>query len=101
MPRGTLILLDRTIDPIAPLLHEFTYQAMVADLLNVEETTSGLKYSYEFTQEDGTTKDEEATLNDQDKVYTAIRHTHIAITTEQLIEDFNNFIAENQGSTGG
>lgn len=101
MPPGTLIILDRTIDPVSPLLHEFTYQAMVADLLNVEETTSGLKYTYEYTQEDGTSKEQETTLNDQDSVYTSIRHSHIAITTEQLIEDFNNFMAENHGPSAG
>ncbi|KAI8146412.1 Sec1-like protein [Fennellomyces sp. T-0311] len=101
MERGTIILLDRTIDPVSPLLHEFTYQAMVADLLNVEETPSGIKYSYEYTQEDGTTKDQESVLNDQDTVYTSIRHMHIAITTEQLIDDFNKFMAENDGGGGG
>ncbi|KAI7882486.1 Sec1-like protein [Lichtheimia hyalospora FSU 10163] len=100
MPRGTLIILDRTIDPVAPLLHEFTYQAMVADLLNVEEASSGIKYTYEYIQEDGTTKDQEAALNDQDAVYTSIRHMHIAITTEQLIDDFNKFMAENASGTG-
>ena len=101
MERGTIILLDRTIDPVSPLLHEFTYQAMVADLLNLEETPSGLKYSYEYTQEDGTTKDQESVLSDQDTVYTSIRHMHIAITTEQLIDDFNKFMAENDGGGGG
>ncbi|KAI9254549.1 Sec1-like protein [Phascolomyces articulosus] len=100
MQRGTIIILDRTIDPVSPLLHEFTYQAMVADLLNVEETPSGLKYSYEYTQEDGTTKDQETLLTDQDTVYTSIRHMHIAITTEQLIDDFNKFMSENEGGSG-
>lgn len=100
MPRGTLIILDRTIDPVAPLLHEFTYQAMVADLLNVEEAANGLKYTYEYIQEDGTSKDQEAVLNDQDAVYTSIRHMHIAITTEQLIDDFNKFMSENASGTG-
>lgn len=100
MPRGTLIILDRTIDPVAPLLHEFTYQAMVADLLNVEEAANGLKYTYEYIQEDGTSKDQEAALNDQDAVYTSIRHMHIAITTEQLIDDFNKFMSENASGTG-
>ncbi|KAI7851472.1 Sec1-like protein [Circinella umbellata] len=101
MQRGTIILLDRTIDPVSPILHEFTYQAMVADLLPVEETPSGLKYSYEYTQEDGTTKDQETQLTDQDTVYTSIRHMHIAVTTEQLIDDFNKFMAENDGGSGG
>ncbi|KAI8337909.1 Sec1-like protein [Chlamydoabsidia padenii] len=100
LPQGTLIILDRTIDPIAPFLHEFTYQAMLADLLAAEETSGGLKYSYEYTQEDGTSKDHEITLNEQDTVYTSIRHMHIASTTEQLIENFNDFVAENKGSTG-
>ncbi|KAI8365236.1 Sec1-like protein [Radiomyces spectabilis] len=95
LPRGTLILLDRTIDPISPFLHEFTYQAMMADLLHVEEGTTGSKYSYEYTQEDGTTKDEEIMLNEQDSLYTSIRHMHIASTIEKLIEDFNDFMSQN------
>ncbi len=34
--RATLLILDRTHDVLAPLLHEFTYQAMIYDVLNVE-----------------------------------------------------------------
>ncbi|KAI7870603.1 Sec1-like protein [Spinellus fusiger] len=101
LPRGTLILLDRTIDPISPFLHEFTYQSMIADLLKTEDTAVGIKYSYEYTQEDGTTKDQEITLSDQDTVYASIRHMHIASTTEKLIENFNAFVAENKGGSGG
>ncbi|OAD74659.1 hypothetical protein PHYBLDRAFT_144034 [Phycomyces blakesleeanus NRRL 1555(-)] len=101
LPRGTLILLDRTIDPISPFLHEFTYQAMIADLLDTEDTPAGIKYSYEYTQEDGTTKGQEITLNDQDSVYSSIRHMHITSTTEKLIENFNAFASENKGASGG
>lgn len=36
-----MYILDRSIDPVAPFLHEFWYQAMVNDLLNVED---GVKY---------------------------------------------------------
>lgn len=32
--RGVLIIVDRTEDLVAPLLHEFTYQAMATDLLD-------------------------------------------------------------------
>ncbi len=34
--RATLILLDRSFDMISPLIHEFTYQAMMNDLLALE-----------------------------------------------------------------
>ncbi|CAO3675534.1 unnamed protein product [Umbelopsis vinacea] len=100
LPRGTLIILDRTIDHLSPFLHEFTYQAMMTDLLNVEESASGLKYSYEYVQEDGLTANKEIVLDEQDSVYTSIRHMHIANTTERLIESFNEFIAQNKGSGG-
>ncbi|KAJ2961915.1 hypothetical protein NQZ79_g2914 [Umbelopsis isabellina] len=99
LPRGTLIILDRTIDHLSPFLNEFTYQAMMTDLLNVEENASGLKYSYEYVQEDGLTANKEIVLDEQDTVYTSIRHLHIANTTERLIESFNEFVAQNKGGS--
>lgn len=39
--RATLIITDRAMDMYAPLLHEFTYQAMCQDLLRIE---GGTKY---------------------------------------------------------
>ena len=37
--RPVLLVLDRTYDLIAPLIHEFTYQAMVYDLLEITNDT--------------------------------------------------------------
>lgn len=42
-PRGTLLITDRSMDTMAPFIHEFTYQAMANDLLNIED---GKKYRY-------------------------------------------------------
>lgn len=41
--RATLIITDRTMDMIAPFVHEFTYQAMANDLLPIE---NGTKFAY-------------------------------------------------------
>jgi syntaxin-binding protein 1 len=39
---ATVIILDRSIDTAAPLLHEFTYQAMINDVLELDNS----KYQY-------------------------------------------------------
>ncbi|KAG1176540.1 hypothetical protein G6F71_003284 [Rhizopus microsporus] len=99
-PRATLLILDRSIDPVAPLLHEFTYQAMINDLLPVQETDNhvGIKYTYEFHQADGTLGSQEVTLDEEDNVYKSIRHMHIAQCSDYLIERFNEFLSENKSS---
>lgn len=42
-PRATLLITDRSMDTIAPFVHEFTYQAMVNDVLPIED---GTRYKY-------------------------------------------------------
>lgn len=42
-PKATLFIVDRSIDPVAPWPHEFTYQAMVTDLLALERDGLGYK----------------------------------------------------------
>lgn len=37
--RATLLLLDRADDPLSPLMHEFTYQCLVQDLLDIKVST--------------------------------------------------------------
>lgn len=44
--RATLIVTDRAMDVVAPLIHEFTYQAMANDLLPIED---GSKYTCVLT----------------------------------------------------
>lgn len=87
-PRATLIIVDRTIDTVAPLLHEFTYQAMINDLLPIEE---GTKYNY--TTAEG--QNVSVSLDDSDPLWKTIRHSHIAETINITIERFNAFMSGN------
>lgn len=90
--RSTLIITDRTMDMMAPLVHEFTYQAMANDLLPIE---NGVRYTYKFQSSVGAYEDKTATLSDQDNVWTAVRHMHMREAIDKLMADFNIFLEEN------
>ncbi|KAG6897816.1 hypothetical protein C0992_010620 [Termitomyces sp. T32_za158] len=90
--RATLIITDRTMDMVAPFLHEFTYQAMVNDLLPIDD---GAKYTYKFQSSVGAYEDKTATLSDSDTVWTEVRHMHMKEAIDKLLGDFNKFLQEN------
>jgi len=90
-PRGILFITDRTMDTVAPFLHEFSYQAMCNDLLPIVE---GNKYQYSFYNSDGEREDKEAILTDDDAVWQGIRHLHIAEAIDKLSRDFKSHAGE-------
>ncbi|KAJ3289911.1 vacuolar sorting protein VPS33/slp1 [Rhizoclosmatium sp. JEL0117] len=88
-PRAILLLVDRGADVVAPLLHEFTYQAMVNDCLALEE---GNKFPNK--SEEGKL----ATLDDSDKIWVSQKYTHIAEVMEFLPALLKKFTAENKAA---
>ncbi|TKY89618.1 hypothetical protein EX895_001403 [Sporisorium graminicola] len=93
-PRGVLFITDRSMDTVAPFLHEFSYQAMCNDLLPIQD---GLRYHYTFYTSDGEREEKEAVLSDEDNVWTGIRHLHIAEAIDKLTKDFKQH-AGDQGA---
>ncbi|KAF9006050.1 Sec1-like snare protein [Cyathus striatus] len=91
-PRSTLIITDRSMDSVAPFIHEFTYQAMANDLLPI---MNGTKYTYKFQSSLGAYEDKTATLSDSDTVWTEVRHMHMREAIDKLMADFNKFLEEN------
>jgi len=84
--RPTLLVIDRTFDIIAPLIHEFTYQAMAYDLLNLKNDI----FAYKILNQEKEEEEMEAHLNENDLVWMTIKHKHIKDVSEyirtQLIE---------------
>ena len=117
--RATLIVTDRAMDVVAPLIHEFTYQAMANDLLPIED---GAKYTcvfsltpfqrsrashpalyacrYKFQSSVGAYEDKTAVLSDTDTVWTDVRHMHMREAIDKLMADFNKFMTDNAGFKG-
>lgn len=93
-PRGALYITDRSMDLFAPLLHEFTYQAMAHDLLPIKE---GDKVTYKTIVNEGRPDEEgkEMEIGEKDKIWVENRHQHMKDTIEKLMGDFQRFIDEN------
>ncbi|KAJ6006085.1 hypothetical protein N7451_004029 [Penicillium sp. IBT 35674x] len=93
-PRGVLLIVDRSMDTFAPLLHEFTFQAMAHDLLPIKD---GDKVTYKTVLHEGKENEEQKDMEigEHDKVWVSYRHMHMKDLLGKLGEDFAKFRAAN------
>ncbi|KAG8058845.1 hypothetical protein GUJ93_ZPchr0002g24050 [Zizania palustris] len=99
-----LLIVDRSVDQIAPIIHEWTYDAMCHDLLSMD----GNKYVHEVPSKNGSSSEKkDVLLEDHDPVWVELRHAHIADASERLHDKMSNFVSKNkaaqlqQARTGG
>jgi syntaxin-binding protein 1 len=92
--RSSLLLLDRSFDPLTPLMHEFTYQAMVNDLLDIDDDKISYKADVVKGEEEGEAHVEsmakDVLLNENDNLWVELRGRHIA----DVIQTLSNRIKE-------
>lgn len=90
-----LLILDRSVDQIAPIIHEWTYDAMCHDLLNMD----GNKYVHQVpSKTGGPPEKKEVLLEDHDPIWLELRHAHIADASERLHEKMTNFVSKNKAA---
>ncbi|XP_012475980.1 SNARE-interacting protein KEULE isoform X2 [Gossypium raimondii] len=90
-----LLVLDRSIDQIAPVIHEWTYDAMCHDLLNME----GNKYVHEVpSKTGGPPEKKEVLLEEHDPIWLELRHAHIGDANLRLHEKMTNFVSKNKAA---
>lgn len=94
--QGEVLVVARTVDLIAPVLHEFTYQAMATDLLASTPDpqqqpllTNGNRYRHGAKT---------VILDEGDALWTALRHTHIADCSATITQRFRTFVSENKAA---
>lgn len=84
--RTILIIVDRAIDVIAPLLHEFTYQAMSADLVGLSEGR--------YKEDSG----KDVLMDESDLLWDELRGRHIADVLQIVPEKVKKFTEENMAA---
>ncbi|KAL3649467.1 Protein transport Sec1a [Castilleja foliolosa] len=90
-----LLIVDRSVDQIAPVIHEWTYDAMCHDLLDLD----GNKYIQEIPSKTGGDPErKEFLLEDHDPVWLELRHAHIAEASEKLSDKMENFVSKNKAA---
>jgi hypothetical protein len=88
-PRAVLLIVDRVDDLVSVLVHEFTYQAMIYDLLHENIRDNYYKYSYKNEADEEVTV--EMPLDETDKIWTYIRHQHIEPCKKWIATTVNEF----------
>lgn len=85
--RAQILIVDRSFDALTPLIHEFSYQAIAYDLLDINEGV----YNYQIELGKGS-QETTVLLNESDEFWTENRHSHIAKVIETIKERLNDII---------
>mmetsp|Transcript_23762 Transcript_23762/g.45277 ORF Transcript_23762/g.45277 Transcript_23762/m.45277 type:complete len:649 (-) Transcript_23762:238-2184(-) len=91
-----LLVVDRSVDVVAPVIHEWTYEAMCFDLL--EKDMQGEQFFYTTKTGGGKEEKKSALLNESDVIWTELRHLHIADVMLRISEKTKEFASKTKSS---
>lgn len=96
--RATLLILDRADDCLSPLMHEYTYQCLIHDLLTMEDDK--ITYVEDVQAEGGGTKKQpkDVLLDEKDTIWTELRSKHVAEVSQILSKRIREIMNSSAGS---
>ena len=104
-PRGILFITDRTMDLVTPLIHEFTFQSMVHDLLPIRGTERDVgprkqtkevdnsedRAFYTLNEDSANEERKVMELSEKDKIWVDSRHLSMELLLGKLGKDLEKF----------
>ncbi|KAJ2613781.1 syntaxin binding protein 1 [Coemansia sp. RSA 1365] len=95
MAPAVIIVLDRSVDMFAPLLHDLTYQGAVHDLLDLED---GNRHTYMAGSSCGYSRQIVAELAEQKNLlWEKLHHWHIGDVSQYLADQYEKLVRDNVG----
>jgi len=91
-----LIITDRGFDPVAPVIHEFTYEAMAHDLLEGTSSLKGKIFTYNSESQSGKTEPKEHVLDERDDMHVQLRHRHFAAASLRISSAMDDLRAQSR-----
>ena len=80
---------------MAPVIHEWTYEAMVYDLLKL----NGSVYNYEIETEGGKSETKSHILDERDSIWVELRHQHFAAASIRISAMLDDFKKKNKAAS--
>ena len=87
----TILIVDRGQDPISPLMHDFFYQPMIYDLLDIKNNIA----EYEDEDKSGKKVVLKSILTENDHLFSKYRYKHIAEALDGIPVEFQSFVQNN------
>ena len=92
-----LLILDRAFDPVAPVVHDWSYECLCHDLLRMK----GPFYRYRYTSNSGKAEEKDVPLDESDPLFRELRSAHVADVLLQVSARMEAFRAKNPGAAKG
>eukprot|EP00884_Botryococcus_braunii_P006265 jgi/Botrbrau1/1563/Bobra.0107s0050.1 len=91
-----LIVVDRGFDVVAPIIHEWTYEAMAYDLL--ESKINGNVFEYQSETQAGRSETKEHLLDERDELWLKLRHQHFAAAAAHITQSLDEFRSKHKAA---
>eukprot|EP00331_Platyophrya_macrostoma_P008047 CAMPEP_0176415300 /NCGR_PEP_ID=MMETSP0127-20121128/5733_1 /TAXON_ID=938130 /ORGANISM="Platyophrya macrostoma, Strain WH" /LENGTH=593 /DNA_ID=CAMNT_0017795287 /DNA_START=63 /DNA_END=1844 /DNA_ORIENTATION=+ len=96
-PRTMLVIVDRSVDAAAPLIHDRTYESLLDDLMPLKN----MMYEQTFKDRSGKDATRKMPIDEMDPVWTKFRHTFLPKAIEEVPAALKKLLDDNPALAGG